>query len=76
LKTYHFGLQHGAGEKFAQATLSFFDYYDFDFLRVMNDYFYPPPEGLDAIDSAAGLERLQVVGWALPTNRWAMPTIV
>jgi uroporphyrinogen decarboxylase len=55
---YHFGLQHGGADQFAQATLSFFDYYDFDFLKVMNDYFYPPPEGLDAIDSAAGLKRL------------------
>jgi uroporphyrinogen decarboxylase len=56
---YHFGLQHGGAELFARATLSFFEAYDFDFLKVMNDYFYPPPQGLNAVDSAAGLERLQ-----------------
>lgn len=55
---YHFGIQHGSGAQLAQTTLDFFDYYDLDFLKVMNDYFYPPPEGVDAIASAADLERL------------------
>ena len=55
---YHFGVQHGGGESFARTTLAFFNYYDFDFLKVMNDYFYPPPEGLDAIASDRDLERL------------------
>jgi uroporphyrinogen decarboxylase len=64
----HFGLQHGGAEPFVQATLSFFDYYDFDFLKVMNDYFYPPPEGLDAIDSAAGLKRL--TRFSVENSQW------
>lgn len=55
---YHFGIQHGDGRQFARTTLDFFNYYDFDFLKVMNDYFYPPPEGLDAVTSAADLARL------------------
>jgi uroporphyrinogen decarboxylase len=55
---YHFGIQHGGGEAFAETTLSYFDHYDFDFLKVMNDYFYPPPPGLEAIRSASDLQRL------------------
>ena len=46
---YHFGIQHSSGERFAKITLEYFDRYDFDFLKVMNDYFYPAPVGLDAI---------------------------
>lgn len=54
---YHFGIQHGNGEQFARITLEYFRYYDFDYLKVMNDYYYPAPEGLDAVRSAADLER-------------------
>lgn len=54
---YHFGVQHAGGEQFARITLDYFRHYDFDFLKVMNDYFYPAPEGLDAVRSAADLER-------------------
>lgn len=56
---YHFGLQHGSGEQFARITLEFFRYYDFDFLKVMNDYFYPPPEGIETVKTAADLLRLE-----------------
>lgn len=55
---YHFGTQHAGGEQFARTTLDFFNYYDFDFLKVMNDYFYRPPEGIDAVQSKSDLERL------------------
>ncbi len=55
---YHFGIQHAGGEQFAKITLEFFRYYDFDFLKVMNDYFYPPPEGLDAVKTIADLKRI------------------
>ncbi len=55
---YHFGTQHGSGAQFARTTLDFFDYYDFDFLKVMNDYFYQPPDGIDAIRTAKDLESL------------------
>jgi len=55
---YHFGTQHGGGDQFAHTTLDFFNYYDFDYLKVMNDYFYQPPEGIDAICTANDLERL------------------
>lgn len=56
---YHFGVQHGSGEQFARITLEYFDYYDFDYLKVMNDYFYPPPDGLDSVKTADDLRRLQ-----------------
>jgi uroporphyrinogen decarboxylase len=55
---YHFGVQHGSGEQFAHLTLEFFRHYDLDFLKVMNDYFYPCPAGIDTLSSAADLKRL------------------
>lgn len=55
---YHFGVQHGSGEQFARLCLEFFDFYDLDFLKVMNDYFYPPPPGLETIRTGTDLRRL------------------
>jgi uroporphyrinogen decarboxylase len=55
---YHFGNQHASGEKFAAIALEWFERYDFDFLKLMNDYFYPMPEGLEEIKSAADLKRM------------------
>jgi uroporphyrinogen decarboxylase len=61
---YHFGVQHGSGEQFARLSLEYFHHYDFDFLKVMNDYFYPPPRGLDAVRTAADLKRIRPIGLA------------
>jgi uroporphyrinogen decarboxylase len=55
---YHFGIQHGGGEVLAGTTLDFFDYYDFDFLKVMNDYFYPTPGGLEAVAAPDDLKKI------------------
>jgi uroporphyrinogen decarboxylase len=55
---YHFGLQHADGENFAKTVLAWFRHYDFDFLKVMNDYFYPAPAGLEAIRTKSDLQRL------------------
>jgi len=55
---YHFGVQHAGGEQFAKITTAYFNYYDFDYLKVMNDYFYPPPEGLDAVKTKDDLKRI------------------
>lgn len=55
---YHFGVQHGSGEQFADITLKYFNFYDFDFLKVMNDYFYPRPEGLLAVKTPEDLRRI------------------
>jgi len=46
---YHFGVQHAGGEQFARISLEYFHHYDFDFLKVMNDYYYPTPKGLDTV---------------------------
>ncbi|MBI5580507.1 MAG: hypothetical protein HY895_15235 [Deltaproteobacteria bacterium] len=54
---YHFGVQHGGGEQFARITLEFFRHYDFDFLKVMNDYYYPAPQGLDTVRTKEDLQK-------------------
>ncbi|MCU0584746.1 MAG: hypothetical protein MUC46_01590 [Desulfobacterales bacterium] len=54
---YHFGVQHADGEQFARLTLQYFRHYDFDFLKVMSDYYYPAPVGLDAVHTREDLER-------------------
>ncbi len=55
---YHFGVQHGSGEQFARLSLEYFNHYDLDFLKVMNDYFYPPPPGIETVKTAVDLRRL------------------
>ena len=55
---YHFGIQHSGGDVLAKTTLDFFNYYDFDFLKVMNDYFYPAPEGLEAVATTGDLKKV------------------
>lgn len=56
---YHFGVQHAAGEPFAKISLDYFKHYDFDFLKLMNDYFYPRPDGLDAVRTKADLKQIR-----------------
>ena len=56
---YHFGSQHASPELAAQVHLNFFEYYDLDFLKVMNDYDYPLPEGMEVMETPADLKRLQ-----------------
>jgi uroporphyrinogen decarboxylase len=48
---YHFGLQHLPGEAIAAAELAFYHKFDLDFIKVMNDYPYPLPNGMEAINS-------------------------
>jgi len=52
---YHFGLQHAPAERVAQAHLEFFDAYHLDWLKVMNDYSYPMPDGLETLGEAREL---------------------
>jgi len=66
---YHFGLQHMPGEKVAEAEIDFFKAYDLDFLKVMSDYSYPLPDGLEVIETADDWKRLQSLegtepGWS------------
>lgn len=55
---YHFGLQHAPADRTVQAHLDFFEAYDFDWLKVMNDYSYPMPDGVETLDRAADLARV------------------
>lgn len=56
---YHFGNQHAPAERTAQVHLEFFEHYDLDLLKLMNDYDYPMPAGLEVMASPADLARLQ-----------------
>jgi len=55
---YHFGSQHASPERTAQVHLEFFEFYDLDLLKVMNDYDYPMPDGVDVIATPEDLNRL------------------
>jgi len=65
---YHFGVQHGDGERFARLAVDCFRHYRFDFLKVMNDYFYPMPDGIEAVRTAPDLER--IVRFDVETSPW------
>lgn len=56
---YHFGLQHAPAERVAQAHLEFLEAYDLDLLKVMNDYSYPMPRGLETLDRPEDLARVE-----------------
>lgn len=56
---YHFGTQHAPGAVTAQVQLDFFAHYDLDLLKLMNDYDYPMPAGLDVMATPADLGRLE-----------------
>jgi uroporphyrinogen decarboxylase len=58
---YHFGLQHMPGRKHAEAEIEFYSAYDLDFLKVMNDYPYPLPLGLDALATEEDWNRVEPV---------------
>src|SRR3972149_3576626 len=55
---YHFGLQHAPAERAAQAHLEFFEAYDLDWLKLMNDYSYPMPPGVETLRAARDLAQL------------------
>jgi uroporphyrinogen decarboxylase len=58
---YHFGLQHTPGRKHAEAEIDFYRAYDLDFLKVMNDYPFPLPEGREAIETEEDWKRIEPV---------------
>lgn len=58
---YHFGLQHMPGSYHARAEIDFFRAYDLDFLKVMNDYPYPLPSGLESIESEGDWKRFEPI---------------
>lgn len=42
---YHFGTQFQDGRKLGELEAAYFHHYDFDFLKMMNDYPWPVPAG-------------------------------
>ncbi len=48
---YHFGTQFMPGEKAAEVVIAFYERFDLDLAKVMNDYAYPLPDGIDRINS-------------------------
>jgi uroporphyrinogen decarboxylase len=55
---YHFGLQYAPADRMAQAHLEFFEAYDLDWLKVMNDYSYPMPGGMETLRDGRDLARV------------------
>jgi uroporphyrinogen decarboxylase len=55
---YHFGLQHAAAERTAQTHVEFFEAYDLDWLKIMNDYSYPMPRTIETVGDARDLKRV------------------
>jgi uroporphyrinogen decarboxylase len=55
---YHFGLQHATAERTAQTHVEFFEAYNLDWLKVMNDYSYPMPRGIESLTEPRDLKRL------------------
>jgi uroporphyrinogen decarboxylase len=55
---YHFGLQHAPAERTAQVHVEFFEAYNLDWLKVMNDYSYPMPRGVETVSEVRDLKRL------------------
>jgi uroporphyrinogen decarboxylase len=55
---YHFGLQHAPAERTAQIHVEFFEAYNLDWLKVMNDYSYPMPRDIETLSDARDLKRL------------------
>ncbi len=58
---YHFGLQHTPGRKHAEVEIDFYRAYDLDFLKVMSDYPYPLPRGLEALDTEEDWRRIEPI---------------
>ena len=56
---YHFGNQHSSPQLTAQVHLEFFEHYDLDLLKLMNDYDYPNPAGLEVVATPDDLQRLE-----------------
>ncbi len=66
---YHFGVQHEPGERIAELSIEFVRYFDLDFLKLMNDYYYPMPDGLNEVTSAEDLGKIK--RFDIHTSDWA-----
>ena len=55
----HLGTEHLPGEVVAQRHIDYLKAYDFDYLKVMNDYRYPLPAGVANVTTADDLARFE-----------------
>jgi hypothetical protein len=56
---HHFGLEKQPGNKHAEATIDFYHKFDVDFLKVMSDFPYPVPQGLEKISQPEEWQRVE-----------------
>ena len=56
---HHFGLEKQPGDKHAEATIDFYRKFDVDFLKVMSDFPYPAPQGLEKISQPEEWQRVE-----------------
>ncbi len=68
----HFASEHLPGEKVARLHLDFLDAYDWDYLKVMNDYRYPLP-GVAAVTTADDLRRFRP--WSMEEPEFAQQLV-
>ena len=55
---HHF---HNGAAAFAEQEVQLFDHYQFDFMKVMNDFPHPMPEGVEVIDGPEDLLKMEEV---------------
>jgi len=58
----HFLSDHLTGEQTAALHRCFFETYDWDVVKVMNDYRYPIPAGVQTLEDAASLRAFKPLG--------------
>jgi uroporphyrinogen decarboxylase len=72
---HHFGLEKLPGEKHAEATLAFYQKFDVDLIKVMSDFPYPVPKGLERIEAIDEWEKLEVLKNPFPEQIKALRLI-
>jgi len=72
---HHFGLEKLPGEKHAEATLAFYHKYDLDLIKVMSDFPYPLPNGLDKLETVEDWGKLEVLKSPFPEQIKALKII-
>lgn len=71
----HFHSEHLSGEDTAQLHLKFLREYEWDVAKVMNDYRYPAPAGLEQLDSADAMRQFRRLSLDAPSFTRQLATI-
>ncbi len=66
---YHFGTQFLDGKRAGELEAEFFRHYDLDFLKMMNDYPWPFPPGMSAVETPQDLGRFKRLTMEEPAFR-------